>query len=123
MDTNRTTIDPAGRLRHAGLRPTRQRVALADLLFAKGDRHLTAEELHEEAETAGGATPTLILTRANTGQGGFDGLWLSQQAKLVQRWPAARLAAAPKGGHYVHRDARDWFVSEVSGFLTALGQP
>jgi Fur family transcriptional regulator, iron response regulator len=32
-----------------GLRPTRQRVALAELLFAKGDRHLSAEELHEEA--------------------------------------------------------------------------
>lgn len=77
----------------------------------------------QEAEAAGGATPTLILTRANTGQGGFEGLWLSQQAKLVQRWPAARLVAAPKGGHYVHRDARDWFVSEVSGFLTTLGQP
>ena len=53
MDTDRTTTDPAVRLRHAGLRPTRQRVALADLLFAKGDRHLTAEELHEAAEFAG----------------------------------------------------------------------
>ena len=41
------------RLRHCGLRPTRQRIALADLLFAKGDRHLTVEELHEEAVTAG----------------------------------------------------------------------
>jgi Fur family iron response transcriptional regulator len=42
-----------GRVRAAGLRPTRQRVALADLLFAKGDRHLSAEELHEEAQVAG----------------------------------------------------------------------
>lgn len=41
------------RVREAGLRPTRQRVALADLLFAKGDRHLSAEELHEEALVAG----------------------------------------------------------------------
>jgi Fur family transcriptional regulator, iron response regulator len=40
------------RLRRSGLRPTRQRVALAGLLFAKGDRHLTAEELHEEALAA-----------------------------------------------------------------------
>ena len=32
------------RVREAGLRPTRQRIALADLLFAKGDRHLSAEE-------------------------------------------------------------------------------
>ena len=41
------------RLRDCGLRPTRQRIALADLLFAKGDRHLAVEELHEEAVDAG----------------------------------------------------------------------
>lgn len=41
------------RLRHAGLRPTRQRVALGDLLFANGDRHVTAELLHDEAVAAG----------------------------------------------------------------------
>ena len=40
------------KLRAAGLRPTRQRVALGWLLFAKGDRHLTAEKLQEEAETS-----------------------------------------------------------------------
>lgn len=39
----------AERLRGAGLRPTRQRVALAELLFRDGDRHVTAEDLHEEA--------------------------------------------------------------------------
>jgi len=37
------------RLKEAKLRPTRQRVALAALLFAKGDRHVTAEQLHQEA--------------------------------------------------------------------------
>lgn len=41
------------KVRAAGLRPTRQRVSLASLLFAKGDRHLTAEDLHEEAMGAG----------------------------------------------------------------------
>ena len=40
-------------LRRAGLRPTRQRVALATLLFGNGDRHVTAEMLHEEAVRAG----------------------------------------------------------------------
>ena len=40
-------------LRRAGLRPTRQRLALGKLLFAPGDRHVTAEMLHEEAEAAG----------------------------------------------------------------------
>ena len=41
------------RLRAAGLRPTRQRLALARLLFEKGDRHITADELHAEAEGEG----------------------------------------------------------------------
>jgi Fur family transcriptional regulator, iron response regulator len=40
------------RLREAGLRPTRQRVALAGLLFDHADRHVTAEQLHGEASAA-----------------------------------------------------------------------
>ncbi|MCO5063705.1 MAG: transcriptional repressor [Rhizobiaceae bacterium] len=52
------------RVRAAGLRPTRQRIALADLLFAKGDRHLSAEELHEEAVEAG--VPVSLATVYNT---------------------------------------------------------
>lgn len=39
-------------LKTAGLRPTKQRLALAKLLFDSGDRHLTAEQLHIEAEEA-----------------------------------------------------------------------
>lgn len=47
-------MEPATkRLRAAGLRPTRQRVALADFLFARDHRHLTAESLHAEAAEAG----------------------------------------------------------------------
>jgi Fur family iron response transcriptional regulator len=54
MESHRKdAADVEKRVRDAGLRPTRQRVALADLLFAKGDRHLAAEELHEEALDAG----------------------------------------------------------------------
>jgi Fur family transcriptional regulator, iron response regulator len=37
------------RLQRAGLRPTRQRVKLAELLFSNGDRHFTAEMLFSEA--------------------------------------------------------------------------
>ncbi|OLP59100.1 transcriptional repressor [Xaviernesmea oryzae] len=62
--TNSPTLCPEDRLRQFGLRPTRQRVALADLLFAKGDRHLTVEELHEEAVTAG--VPVSLATVYNT---------------------------------------------------------
>ena len=54
METARRQDDELEtRVRTAGLRPTRQRIALAELLFAKGDRHLSAEELHEEALNAG----------------------------------------------------------------------
>jgi Fur family transcriptional regulator, iron response regulator len=41
------------RLRTAGLRPTRQRNELAELLFRDGNRHLTAETLHAEAVNRG----------------------------------------------------------------------
>ena len=37
------------KLRDAGLRPTRQRIALAKLLFEGQSRHVTAESLHAEA--------------------------------------------------------------------------
>ena len=40
-------------LRQAGLRPTRQRLALGALLFESGDRHVTAEILHAEAVAVG----------------------------------------------------------------------
>jgi Fur family iron response transcriptional regulator len=37
------------RLKNVGLRPTRQRLALGELLFNGCDRHVTAEQLHGEA--------------------------------------------------------------------------
>lgn len=40
------------RLRDAGLRPTRQRMLLSELLFSRGDRHVTAEMLFAEAAEA-----------------------------------------------------------------------
>lgn len=41
------------RLKEFGLRPTRQRLALGKLLFEEGNRHVTAENLHAEARSAG----------------------------------------------------------------------
>ncbi len=40
-------------LREAGLKPTRQRVALGALLFTGEHRHVTCEALHNEAQAAG----------------------------------------------------------------------
>ncbi len=48
-----TSEETTAKLRAAGLRPTRQRVELASLLFARGDHHFTAEALHDEVLRAG----------------------------------------------------------------------
>lgn len=47
---HRNSIDFPAYLREAGLRPTRQRVALARLLFEAGHRHVTAESVHAEVK-------------------------------------------------------------------------
>jgi Fur family transcriptional regulator, iron response regulator len=52
MSNHRPFANALELLRAAKLRPTRQRLALAKLLFEKGDRHVTAEQLHEEAGAA-----------------------------------------------------------------------
>ena len=49
----RPFADALRRLKKAELRPTRQRLALGKLLFDGGDRHVTAEHLHDEATRQG----------------------------------------------------------------------
>ena len=49
MVTIRPYSQALDRLRGVGLRPTRQRLALARLLFDGCDRHISAEQLHTEA--------------------------------------------------------------------------
>jgi len=48
---NKTPTRPELRsmLRQSGLRPTRQRMALAEILYSHGNRHVSAEGLHGEA--------------------------------------------------------------------------
>ena len=53
MEANRSEEGAVERLRAAGLRPTRQRVELVQLLFASGHHHMTAESLHGDALKAG----------------------------------------------------------------------
>ncbi len=48
-----TVVEMASKLREAGLRPTRQRVAIACLLLDGRHRHVTAESLTAEINTAG----------------------------------------------------------------------
>jgi Fur family transcriptional regulator, iron response regulator len=56
--------DVKAKLREVGLRPTRQRMALGWMLFGKGDRHITAEMLYEEATKA--KVPVSLATVYNT---------------------------------------------------------
>jgi Fur family iron response transcriptional regulator len=46
-------VELKAKLRKAGLRPTIQRLSLSQLLYGKGDRHVSAEALHAEAREAG----------------------------------------------------------------------
>src|SRR5215210_1796144 len=56
--------DLRDKLRRVGLRPTRQRVSLGWLLFGKGDRHITAEILFDEAVRS--RIPVSLATVYNT---------------------------------------------------------
>ncbi|WP_455480846.1 iron response transcriptional regulator IrrA [Bartonella sp. B12(2025)] len=51
-------------LRQNGLRPTRQRLELANMIFSQGNRHIAAEELYEEAIRLG--VPVSLATVYNT---------------------------------------------------------
>lgn len=64
MQPQPPTSNVLQRLRAVGLRPTRQRIALARLLFGAGDRHVTAEQLHGDAAAA--AIPVSLATVYNT---------------------------------------------------------
>ena len=52
------------KLEQAGLRVTRQRMMIANLLFAKGDRHVTAEALYAESSVI--PYPPSLATIYNT---------------------------------------------------------
>ena len=64
MSVTHLSPTPSERLAAAGLRPTRQRLALTSLVFGQGERHLSAESLHDEAARA--KVPVSLATVYNT---------------------------------------------------------
>jgi Fur family iron response transcriptional regulator len=64
MSVSRPFSSAIERLRGVGLRPTRQRLALARLLFDQGNRHVSAEQLHGEVIDA--AVRVSLATVYNT---------------------------------------------------------
>ena len=64
MTASRPFTNALELLRAAHLRPTQQRLALARLLFERGDRHVTAVQLHGDAVAT--AVPVSLATVYNT---------------------------------------------------------
>ncbi|XSG81556.1 MAG: iron response transcriptional regulator IrrA [Methyloligella sp. ZOD6] len=64
MSVSQSNKDIGKLLREAGLRPTRQRMALASMLFDGEERHVTAEMLYESVQAQN--VPVSLATVYNT---------------------------------------------------------
>lgn len=99
--TQRTCEIPARQmLNEAGLRVTRQRLALVGLLFGKGERHVTAEGLYRELARSG--APGSLSCVYNT-------LRRFSEIGLLRRVPIYGAAAYfdTRIGHHHHFYAND----------------
>ena len=95
------------RLRGAGLRPTRQRRFLAELLFRHGHRHVTAERLHQEAREAGYAVSLATI---------YNALHQFTDAGLLQR-----VIVEPSHSYFdTNIDPHQHFYDEDEGRLTDI---
>lgn len=103
------------RLRKAGLRPTRQRLALARLLFDGGDRHVTAEQLHSEAESAG--VSVSLATVYNTLHQFTDGDLLREVVVEAGR----SYFDTNTGGHHHFFDISTGTLTDIPGDEIAIG--
>jgi pimeloyl-ACP methyl ester carboxylesterase len=66
--------------------------------------------------------PVLVLSRSLApNPKPFDALWAQAQNDLAARYGAQHLTA-PAGGHYVHKDQRDWFLARVTAFLATVSR-
>lgn len=106
------------RLRQAGLRPTRQRVALGQLLLGGVHRHLTAESLYEEAEQAGAKLS--LATIYNT-LNQFTAAGLLRQ--VVVDADRAYFDTNVSDHHHFFREDRGVLIDIASGDLTVSGLP
>ena len=102
------------RLRRAGLRPTRQRLALARLLFGHGDRHLSAEELHEEAVAH--KVPVSLATVYNT-LNQFTGAGLLREV-VVEHGRSYFDTNTSDHHHFFHED--DGLLRDIPGESVVL---
>lgn len=106
------------RLRSAGLRPTRQRMTLAMLLFSAGERHLTAEMLHAESKAV--RPPISLATIYNTlNQFTQAGLLREIALQGSRTWYDTNI-----GPHYhFHVENEDRLLDIPAGSVGELGLP
>jgi Fur family transcriptional regulator, iron response regulator len=105
-------------LQAAGLRPTRQRMALGWLLFGKGARHLTAEMLYEEATLA--KVPVSLATVYNT-LNQFTGAGLLREVAIEGDRTYFDTNTSNHYHYYVEREGRLFDIA--SDELTIKGLP
>ena len=96
-------------LQAAGLRPTRQRMALGWLLFGKGARHLTAEMLYEEATLA--KVPVSLATVYNTLNQLTDAGLLRQVSSTAPR--PISTPTSPRIITSISRTTTSWSISPI----------
>ncbi|TNE60246.1 MAG: transcriptional repressor [Alphaproteobacteria bacterium] len=107
-------------LKMTGLRPTRQRLGLAHLLFDQGNRHVTAEGLHSEACKSG--LSVSLATVYNTLHQ-FMEAGLLNQVNLEGARTYFDTNLEPHG-HYYFADRRELMDVPAPGFdKTALPAP
>jgi pimeloyl-ACP methyl ester carboxylesterase len=79
----------------------------------------TMAELAATQRLAG--KPVLVLSRpAGAEPRPFDAVWRDSQAELATAYPGSEHRIAPAGGHYIHKDQRDWYLGVVRAFLAGL---
>ncbi|WP_449256013.1 iron response transcriptional regulator IrrA [Bosea sp. (in: a-proteobacteria)] len=105
-------------LKRAGLRPTRQRVALGGLLFGDEHRHVTADELHLEAIDAG--IPLSLATVYNT-LSQFDEAGLIR--KVCVNGGKAYYDTDAGDHHHFYIEAEDRIIDIPPGRISVDGLP
>lgn len=73
----------------------------------------------ESSDFGRGMRALVLSRRVGPKPSAFDALWTQTQSDLAARYAGATHLIAPGGGHFVHRDQRDWFVSAVRRFYAA----
>lgn len=106
------------KLRNSGLRPTRQRLALAGLLFSKGDRHVTAEALHVEAVTAN--VPVSLATIYNA-LNQFTGAGLLREVAIEGQ--KTYFDTNTSSHHHFYVESEECLLDIPDGNLRVVGLP